>query len=93
MEQVRVTYYVDKEAAIRAGKNEYGPVVQIIDVAMLSPEQREALVACPVDQEGAYNLTGDVRGKTDDHSRELLIPLTAVLTPGHTPCPASLLRP
>lgn len=79
MEQVRVTYNVDKKAAIRAGRNEYGRVVQTIDVATLSPEQREALVACPVDQEGAYNLTGDVHGKTDDHSRELLV---SVAEPG-----------
>jgi len=72
MEQVKVTYSVNKEAAIRAGLSEYGAVVQAVDVAELTPEQREALLACPIGGENAYNLTGNIRGMWDDHCRELL---------------------
>lgn len=53
MEQVYIYVDVDREAAILAGRSEYGLTAVAVDVGALSAEERATLAACPMTARGA----------------------------------------
>lgn len=56
MEKIKVMYNIDRNAAVLAGNPTYGEIVVELDPLTLEPEQRETLVRCRVNDDGAYML-------------------------------------